>query len=235
MVSLTEVKEYIERIKDPQTILEGCRKFHEKEPRDTAYVVSRDIILKGPHKENFIIEGSRLIKVTWDSLRFFKRPGKIRERLGEDILSAYRKCRTDLSNLEKKSLRELDLSTFGNTVKRIFSVFSSKPSIECTGASKILHIICPQVFMMWDRHIREAFHLLHTRDHKIGSPECYLQFMHQTKEIVGNIKMSEEDLWLQHLEFLDKDFLRAFSFKENILKMLDECNYVRWFKGIKFY
>jgi len=59
--------------------------------------------------------------------------------------------------------------------------------------------------------------------------------MHQTKEIVGNIKMSEEDLWLQHLEFLDKDFLRAFSFKENILKMLDECNYVRWFKGIKFY
>jgi len=235
MVSTSEVKEYIERIKDPQIILKGCRKFHEEEPRDTAYVVSLDIIRKAPHKENFVVEGSRLIKVTWDAIRFFKRKKEIRDHLSEDILSAYKECKDDLSNLEKRSLKELDLTAFENTIKKIYSAFSSKPSIEYTGASKILHVICPQVFMMWDRSIREAFHLLHNRNHKMGTADCYLQFMHQSKGIVENIKMSENDLWLQHLEFLDKDFVQAFSFRENILKMLDECNYVRWFKEIKFY
>ncbi|MEM2613489.1 MAG: hypothetical protein QXW86_05535 [Saccharolobus sp.] len=46
-------------------------------------------------------------------------------------------------------------------------------------------------------------------------------------------KKSEEDLWKAHLNFIDKDFMEEFSFKETILKMLDEYNYVRFRLGIE--
>lgn len=154
MVLATEVREYIERVKTPQILLRGCREFHRIEPRDTAYLVSRDIISKAPDNENFAIEGSKLMIVTWNAVRFFKRPSKIRDQLGEHIRSAYRECKSDLSEFEKTGLKELNLDEVGGTIKRIFSAFSTKPSIECTGASKILHVLCPRVFMMWDRNIR---------------------------------------------------------------------------------
>jgi hypothetical protein len=34
------------------------------------------------------------------------------------------------------------------------------------------------------------------------------------------------------LTFLDKEFIQAFSFHETALKMLDECNYVKFTKRL---
>ena len=116
------------------------------------------------------------------------------------------------------------------TIKKIFQEFSSKKSIRPTGASKILHMLNPYVFIMWDRKIREAYHKLHAKNHKPDSPNCYLEFFKQSQEIVKTIlsKRSEDDIWNDHLTFVDKDFMAAFSLKESILKMLDECNYIRF-------
>lgn len=127
-------------------------------------------------------------------------------------------------------LLDLEDARLGEDIKSIFLEFSSKRSIGFTGASKVLHLLNPHLFMMWDASIRKAYHKLHKRCHKEGDEECYLEFLKQSQEIVEAIlsRISEDALWREHLKFVDKEFMNAFSFREGILKMLDECNYVRF-------
>ena len=48
MVKKCEVEEFLGHLRNPQTLIAGCRRYHETEPRDIAYVVSRDIIMRKP-------------------------------------------------------------------------------------------------------------------------------------------------------------------------------------------
>jgi hypothetical protein len=232
-----EVIEYIESIKNPEKFLEYCKKFHEEELRDIAYVVSRNVISRDPSNISFILAGAKVIIITWNMVRFQRLPKEVRDNLENDILEAYMKTRLELEKLKGERLENLHLNDdeLRETIKRIFLEFSSKRSIRFTGASKILHVLNPFVFMMWDNNIRSAYHKLHTDNHKLGSPECYLEFLRQSQEIIKTIlnKRSEDDIWSDHLTFIDKDFMMAFSFRESMLKMLDECNYVRFKLNIK--
>jgi len=225
-----EVIEYIESIKAPQKFLEYCKKFHEEEPRDIAYVVSRNAVSIDPSNISFILAGGKIIIITWNAVRFQRLPKEVRDNLENDILEAYMKTKLELEKLKGERLENLNDGEFKETIKRIFLEFSSKKFIEFTGASKILHMLNPFAFMMWDNNIRNAYHKLHTDNHKSGSPECYLEFLKQSQEIIKTIlsKRNEDDIWSNHLTFIDKDFMMAFSFRESMLKMLDECNYVRF-------
>jgi hypothetical protein len=232
-----EVIEYIESIKDPEKFLEYCKKFHEEELRDIAYVVSRNVVSRDPGNISFILAGAKVIIITWNVVRFQRLPKEVRDSLEKDILEAYTRTKLRLEKLEGKRLENLNLDNgeLGEIIKRIFLEFSSKRSIGFTGASKILHVLNPFVFMMWDNNIRSAYHKLHTGNHKLGSPECYLEFLKQSQGIIKTIlnKRSEDEIWSDHLTFIDKDFMTAFSFRESMLKMLDECNYVRFKLNIK--
>jgi hypothetical protein len=232
-----EVTKFIDDIKDPKKFLEYCKKYHEKEQRDIAYVVSRNVISKDPSNINFILASAKLIIITWNAAGFQRLKKEIKDNLENDILEAYTKTRLDLEKLKGKRLENLNLNgdELKETIKKIFQEFSSKKSIGPTGASKILHVLNPYLFMMWDRKIREAYHKLRAKNHELGGPDCYLEFLKQSQEIIKTIlsKRSEDDIWNDHLTFIDKDFMAAFSFKESMLKMLDECNYIRFTLNIK--
>ncbi len=88
--------------------------------------------------------------------------------------------------------------------------------------------------MMWDLQIRRAYFKINT---KIRDPaKFYLKFLQKSKKIIEAILklVDEETLWLHHLEFIDKIFVKNFSFSETILKMLDECNYLKFNQNIDF-
>jgi len=231
-VQRDDVTKFIRAVKYPEKFLEYCKKFHEYEPRDIAYVVSRSIVSRDPNNMSFKLAGAKIIIISWNAAKFLRLSREVKAGLENDILDAYEKSEERLRELEGKRLELLDLADGGvrDDIKYVFSEFSSKKSIGFTGASKILHIINPNVFMMWDASIRNAYHKLHDKGHKSDHPECYLEFLKQTQDIVRALlsKRTEEDLWNDHLTFLDKSFIEAFSFKENVLKMLDECNYVRF-------
>ena len=229
MVKKCEVEEFLGHLRNPQTLIAGCRRYHETEPRDIAYVVSRDIIMRKPFDKNFILAGAKMIIITWNAVRFQRLPRKVKDGLEKDILTAYGKCKQDLIKLNGRNLSELSLHKEGDLIRRIFSIFSSKPSLEYTGASKVLHIINPEIFMMWDASIRDTYHKLHKdKNHKIE--DCYLEFLKQSQEIINCIltTSNEDKLWQHHLDFMDRNFIDAFSIKETILKMLDECNFMKF-------
>jgi hypothetical protein len=232
----TEVIKYIESIKHPKRFLEYCKKYHEEEPRDIAYVLSSSIVSRDPTNTSFILAGAKLIIITWNAAGFQRLSRENKADLENDILKAYKKTETKLKELKGERLELLNLNDaqLKGGIKSIFLEFSSKKSIGLTGASKILHILNPHVFMMWDANIRNAYHKLHSKSHKVGDGECYLEFLRQSQEIIKAIlsKKSEDDLWREHLTFVDKEFMKAFSFKETTLKMLDEYNYVRFTRKI---
>jgi hypothetical protein len=181
-----------------------------------------------------VVAGAKLIIITWNVVGFQLLPRDVRGRLEEDIIDAYKSARDHLQLLRGRRLENLDLNdeVLSQAIKNVFQIFSSKESIKSTGASKILHLLNPHIFMMWDERIRKAYHVLHTGHNLNNVAECYLQFLKQSQEIVREVLrgMSEDEIWSRHLEFLDRVFFETFAFRESILKMLDGCNYVRFSK-----
>lgn len=104
-------------------------------------------------------------------------------------------------------MQKIDLKKYGGLIKKIFYSFSTKESIKFTGASKVLHLILPNLFMMWDKSIREAYHKLHSSSEH-SEEDCYLDFLHQTQGVIRNIlrEKTEKELWKKHIESLDKNF-----------------------------
>jgi hypothetical protein len=115
------------------------------------------------------------------------------------------------------------------SLEKFFKNFRQRDLLAPLG----LHILNPDVFMMWDNNIRKAYHVLHN-EKRHGIKECYIEFLKQSKEIIQAIlkEKTEDRLWEEHLAFLDKGFVQAFSFHETVLKMLDECNYVKFTKRL---
>ena len=67
--------------------------------------------------------------------------------------------------------------------------------------------------------------------------ESYLHFMKTCQTIMHRLlkHTTGTELWSQHLQFMkDPEFTRAWAFSETLAKMIDECNFVRWARGIRF-
>lgn len=234
------VRAFIEQVKNPVELIEGCREFHKIDPRDIAYIVSNEFVLKKPNNPYYILAGMKVLIITWNTVYFQRLKKEIKEKLEDDILSSYDESKDMINDLKDKKLETLDLNDYkiADKIKNCFRIFSNKKSIGVTGAAKALHLINPRVFMMWDNKIKSRYHTVHLSYRKRKEPieECYLEFMKTSQEIVGSVlkKRSDEELWENHLSFLDKNFVKEFSFKETVPKMLDECNFVKFTKEINF-
>jgi hypothetical protein len=89
------------------------------------------------------------------------------------------------------SLLELDLSDM-QTRERftdLFNCLDGINNINDTGVSKILHIIKPDLFVMWDNDIR--MHYLKGQDTTYG-PEAYMFFLGKMQKIARSLQ--EEDV-----------------------------------------
>ena len=128
-------------------------------------------------------------------------------------------------------------------IKQVFKNFSNKASIGTTGASKALHVLYPDLFMPWDTNIRKKYHTFHERksnfkQHKKNSPECYLEYMKNCRQIVRVLRRhkSKNIIWQRHLNKIDmktKSLLKKFKYKETLLKIIDEYNYIKFTKNKK--
>lgn len=71
----------------------------------------------------------------------------------------------------------------------------------------------------------------------LDTGESYLHFMRTCQVIMQAllIHTTVAQLWSQHLQFVkDPEFTRGWAFSETLVKMIDECNFVRWKRGISF-
>jgi len=108
------------------------------------------------------------------------------------------------NKFEGKKLRTTNFEDFEKEINEIYNVLSSQ--VKSVGATKIMHIRKPELFIMWDRRIREYYGL---RD---DSAQTYIKFLKQMQNKFKNIKVDEE--------------------KRTFAKAIDEYNYVKITKPI---
>lgn len=232
-----DVKRFVSEMKNPEGLLRECSIYHKMEPRDIIYIAARKVVLENPASELHILAGIKILLLTWNAAYFQRLSATEKERMEEDILKAYRKTKGDIASLRSESLESIDLSdpTTARMIKRIFVAFSCQKSIRITGASKAIHLIHPDLFVMWDRRIKENHHRLHPLFgvRSETDDECYLEFMKTSQEIAMAIlhQNTMDELRQKHAELSEKSqLLKVFpqAALESLPKMLDECNYVRF-------
>jgi hypothetical protein len=239
------VRRFVSEMKSPEKLLRGCEKFHEMEPRDIIYLVARKIILENPNSEYHILAGIEVLLLVWNAVYLQRQPDKVKRSLENDILEAYRNTKNDFEFLKGKKLESIDLKDpdIVNKIKGIFKAFATHKSIESTGASKAIHLVNPELFMMWDSEIKKNYHRLHP-SYQIRSEftnECYVEFMRTMQEVARGIlekKMIDEIRQTYHERIYSKEpqLMNVFSQAtvESLPKMLDECNYMKFRQGTDF-
>jgi hypothetical protein len=131
-----------------------------------------------------------------------------------------------VTELRDRRLGTVDMDeSFLEHVVTVFSIFSSKKSMQTTGASKALHLIAPELFVMWDASIRQTYHRLHDDYSRAWSPDgrCYAKFLVTCNEIAAALETDRKQLAERHPSFI------IFGFRKTLPKMIDECNFMKFF------
>lgn len=213
-------------------LLEWCKKYHEIETRNLFYLISQKTISENPSDVN-ILDGVKIVLLSWNWGSYYQKRKEKLETINQDILNAYIHSKPFLENaLRNKKLETMDIENgeITESVKATFDYFGK--SMDPVGASKALHTIRPDLFMMWDNKIQNKYHFRRQVKgvYKALDGEDYLQFMRISHNIARTIlqETSLDELWREHLSQLEKDekeLLERFSCKETLPKMLDEANY----------
>jgi len=190
MVTLSELKE-------------KCRKFEERERRAIFYKLASEI------KDDHPLHAAVIILATWNVGRF-RLAGK------EEIIKlkdALNSCKPLFDKLKDREFRTSNFDELANEIKEVYSKLSKIEGVKHTGVSKIFHLFCPNLIVMWDDCIRKMY----------GKKECERKYGIKIK---GNTPTWQDFLNFQKL--MQKIFGHIdWDEKEKTLpKAIDEYNYV---------
>ncbi len=171
----------------------NLKKFNELEKRGTFYPMFINMIAKGFETEAFLF-----ILSTWNFALF-------RYAMKEFDILSFQKTVEELkpyfAKFKDKSLEDINFQDYVSDIKHIFDRLSKIKGIKYTGASKLMHLTVPKVFVMWDAYIRKECGF------KKGQSEEYFSFLIKMQEEFRDIKCGEG---------------------RTLAKCIDEYNYVKY-------
>ncbi len=124
-------------------------------------------------KEGKILQGLILMLSTWNFAYF-------RFHMKDFDLNSFEKAikERSMGYFKDKRFEEIDLGDkeVKERIIKIYSILSSFNGVRFVGATKVMHFLHPNVFVMWDRKI--------IRQYKAKtSPEGYIEFMKKMQEM----------------------------------------------------
>lgn len=182
--------------------------FDQVESRTDFFSLSKKLI-----DNNFIIEGYLLLLTTWNfaSFRYATKTFDI-EMFRKTLI----KLKPKFSKFQNENFRTINFANYENEICDVYDSLSSIKGIEYTGASKLMHLANPKVFVIWDGYIRGEKTIRYYSELK---PKLWERKKYK-KDSSGYIE------FLQDMQLVYKDI----KFKNNNIKTfakaIDECNYV---------
>ncbi len=192
------------------TFNEGVQEFDRRERRTDFFALASNLISKG-----FDIEAHILLLATWNFARF-------RYAVKEFDIEKFRKTLRNLDKnfnaLKNQTLGSIDLNKHQSDITTIFEALSAIKGIEFTGAPKLMHLVNPRLFVMWDNYIRGA-----------KSKQFYsdLPIINSGEWIFENYPSNAEG-YIRFLKDMQCRFrhLSPPSSSKTLAKAIDEFNYV---------
>ena len=120
----------------------------------------------------------------------------------KNFSATIKKLNPTFDKLSHQTLQTVDLENpvITKRIKRLYQEL--KNIVKKTGASKIMALKNPNLFVIWDTKIRKMYKI----DNK-SKPDHYIQFLKQMKTLFG------------HIRWADK--------KRPLAKAIDEYNYIK--------
>jgi len=166
----------------------------------------------------------RLFLISWGMMtRVVGRENLDWKRLGDTL----RNLEKDFAALRSKSFLSANLfsdETTSNAVKKIYSELDPIPYLGSpTTISKILHLLNPEIFLMWDNAIVNYYH---KENRKINySADGYLEFLKENQEtILSALSEFGRDTG-KPLSIIEKE-IRIRHHNRTMAKIIDEYNWM---------
>ena len=102
----------------------------------------------------------------------------------DEFTKTIKKVKSILKPLQRENFKNVDFNKYSKEIKKSFKLLAKIKGIQKTGASKILHLLFPEIFVMWDGYVRNYYGF------KKGNECDYLNFLKLMQKKFCNIRSS---------------------------------------------
>jgi len=138
-------------------------------------------------ERGYSYEAYSLLLATWNFARFRY---FLKDIIPEVIESLIKKTEDIYDKLEDINFENFDFNNPNiiRYIKEIYNLYRPVKGIEQTGASKLMALRRPDLFVMWDTEIRKFYSL-----NNEGSAEDYIQFLKEIKQRFNHLKWESQE------------------------------------------
>lgn len=129
------------------------------------------------------IEAFMFILSTWNFARFRY---AMRDFDLETFIKEVKKLAPLFQKIQKEDFKSISFDKYSLEIKQIFNVLANIKGIEKTGASKLMHLKLPGVFVMWDGYIRKAY------GYNTGNADEYISFLKKMQKMFSKTKIKSD-------------------------------------------
>ena len=138
---------------DVETLKRACEEYKTKEGRASFYDVALDVV------DAYPLHASIIILAVWNIGRFRFSTSDSQNLV--DLQNAIAECKPLFEMIKRrtagKNLRTVNFDEIGDLVRQIYSNLSKVEGVKYTGASKVMHLLNRELFVMWDRDTRKEY------------------------------------------------------------------------------
>ena len=158
-----------------ENLEQACEKYPTIEGRARFYDVAVKIVDAHP------LQASIILLAVWNMNRFRFMASDGRNLV--NLQKALEECKPLFERVKGKDFRNVDFDEIEDAVKQIYSTLSKVKGVEYTGASKVMHLLNRDLFLMWDSDMREEYCYKNKRDEN-----GYFDYLKQVQNKVRNIE-----------------------------------------------
>ncbi len=194
---------------------EAMKKMEDDENRASFYDEAVELFNAKPVP--YPIQAFIIILAIWNIGRFSKVPNK--SNTIKELRSRFEENTDAFKSIKDYTLQTADLDDkeLCNNIKMIYDSFRKINGIEFTGASKIMHICNPELFVMWDSYISGNYQT------KKLYGECNIPYFQYNRK---NVDSYITFLKHQQARIKDVKWVNPTSPVRTLAKVIDEYNYV---------
>ena len=187
-----------------ETMRKACQDYEDKEGRARYYDVAIEIAQDHP------LQASVIILAVWNVARFRflsnEEYGETLDKLKETIEEG----RLQFGGLKEKDFKTFDFDEIEKPIKEIYSKISGIEGVKNTGASKVMHLLNKDLFLMWDSYMRDEYGFSDK-----ANEQGYFEYLKKIQGKVKNVELTMSNKTLPKI-------IDEFNFMEITFPRLEE-------------